>query len=156
MSTFEEAQSGTKLSGAQLAYIEWCATGVVWAKNWDEPQQIETVTDFSRVCQIPRRTLYNWERDIPDFWDRVEDIRSRELSRKLGEYYKWAEISARPITRRIKDENGNTRTELVRPGSAAHLSILLGQSGRKRPEKTENKTEHTGSVEFTNQVPRNG
>lgn len=156
MSIFEDAQQRTKLSAVQIAYIEWCATGMVWPKNFAEPVQIDTVTDFVKFVGIGRRTVYDWEQSIPNFWDMVEDIRGRELSRKLGEYYKWAELSARPITRRVKDEKGNTRTELVRAGSAEHLKILLGQSGRKRPERTEVKTEHTGEVSFTNQVPRNG
>lgn len=128
----ETAQTGTKLSGVQHAYIEWCATGLVFPIGYDEPKAIETVTEFGIFTKTARRTLYNWEKDIPNFWGKVEEIRAEGLSRKLGEYYKWAEISARPVTRKV-----DGKLELVRAGSAEHLKILLGQSGRKRPERSE-------------------
>lgn len=132
-----DAQTSTKLTKAQQDYITYCALGTYWADGDDEPTVIESVSEFCRVTGTPRRTVYAWEDNIVGFWDMVEAQRKVLLNRKLTEYYKWAEISARPITKRTKDSNGKTRQELVRAGSAEHLKILLGQSGRKASEKTD-------------------
>jgi hypothetical protein len=134
----ETAQKGTKLSAIQLAYIQWCATGVCWPKDATQPLVIDNVSEFGRITGTPRRTLYNWEADLTGFWIMVEEIRAVELNRKLTKYYEWAEISARPIT---KKNIITGKQELVRAGSAEHLKILLGQSGRKAAEKTETKVE---------------
>jgi len=40
-----------------------------------------TVSKFAELIKVPRRTLYNWRRDVPDFWQRVE-IRRREMMSK--------------------------------------------------------------------------
>lgn len=37
-----------------------------------------TIVDFSNQLGVPRRTLYNWRKSIPKFWERV-DVRRREM-----------------------------------------------------------------------------
>lgn len=143
----DTAQTRTKLTKAQLDYITFCALGTYWPKDSDEPMVIESVSAYCRESGTPRRTVYDWEDSIVGFWDMVEDQRKLNLNRKLTEYYKWAEISARPITKRTKVGN-ETKTELVRAGSAEHLKILLGQSGRKASEKSENTNYDTVTYVF--------
>lgn len=129
------AQTRTKLTKVQQDYITFCALGTYWPKDSDEPMVIESVSAYCRESGTPRRTVYDWEGSIVGFWDMVEEQRKLQLNRKLTEYYKWAEISARPI---VKKSGGVT--ELVRAGSAEHLKILLGQSGRQAATKNDHTT----------------
>jgi hypothetical protein len=133
MDTELKAKNGTKLSAIQVAYIEWCATGRVWPKTWDEPRAVNHV-EFCELTKVPRRTTYNWEKDIPGFWDMVEDFRVTELNRKVTQYYEWAEIAARPV---VKKNPITGKTELVRAGNIDAIKLLLGQGGRKAADKQE-------------------
>jgi hypothetical protein len=140
----EPAQTSTKWSKQQQEYITWCATGLYWPPEAEEPIEVEYVTDYSQRASVPRRTLYNWEA-MDGFWDEVNGLRTTALDRKINKYYKWAEEIAKPLIKPIKDKAGNVvDAKIIRPGNVQAIALLIGQAGRKAAEKSEVKHEvHT-------------
>lgn len=92
-----EAQSGTPtnivpvqpseivpdeiLKHSQEQFITFLAAGNL-VEQEDGKMVILSIIEFSDKMNIPRRTLYNWKRDIPDFQQRVARRRHEIFSQE--------------------------------------------------------------------------
>lgn len=76
----EVAQNGTDVTPPQQEWIDFRAMGGLVIDS-DGQVSKKTTDQFSKDSNIPRRTLYNWETAIPDFWEKVKARRNELYAR---------------------------------------------------------------------------
>ena len=82
---------GELLNNIQEQWITFCALGGLITDDEDHigntPNiKVMTITKFSEQIGVPRQTLYNWKRSIPNFGEKVRDRRKEvfTLSRETA------------------------------------------------------------------------
>lgn len=65
------------LKPQQLLYIDFVAVGGLITEE-DGNVIVMRATQFAQKIQVSRQTLYDWQKNIPNFWDRVA-TRRKEL-----------------------------------------------------------------------------
>lgn len=68
----------------QNEYITFCASSGI-SMTEDGNFVAMTVTQFAAAAGVSRRTLYNWQKSIPNFWQRVDE-RAREIFNQSTKY----------------------------------------------------------------------
>jgi hypothetical protein len=90
-STGELIEDEPLLSTQQLLFIDYKAVGG-WLQDSDDrvPKKM-SMQEFADIVQVDRTTLYNWQKNIPDFWARVakrrKEIGSQERLAKVHDTF---------------------------------------------------------------------
>jgi hypothetical protein len=136
MKIMDTLQEATELTPQKQAWIDFVATAGVTIDEEGERKKI-TAEKLSKELKVNRVTLYRWRETIPNFWQLV--------ARRRDEIYSHSRMTV----------VYNAMLKKAEQGDVAAAKLLMNQSSLLKAEKQENKVEHTGTVQFTNEVPLN-
>lgn len=71
----------SKITPLKESYIHFVASGFI-----DDGKRL-THEEFARKIGVSRKTLYRWQETIPDFWLRVQSMRSKAYKLKISSIY---------------------------------------------------------------------
>lgn len=142
------------LAWRQDQYITFVASSGLSITEDGGFKQIK-VGEFADLISTPRRTLYNWQQSIPEFWEKV-DIRRREIFTRSRENAIWKGLT-------LKAMKGDTQAATMvlshfgdySPPAQKHdvkingLSDFLN-SARKRHEANQQKKQNAIDAESAN------